>query len=604
MSNHEDFVATLESLKELKSGISGSRIKKLTTYALENVNAEEYLIEKIMKYSRTCPATHKLGSLYVIDSIGRAFLNKCKDLNQSMKSNAQPGSYGHALFTLGENVQTLLSDGVEKSSAENRDKIKDLVDIWDKADLFQKGVLNAVRGVWFALKDTGKSSSSQASDPKEKAIQILSNLKPMESVPTDVSVPADLGSTDLVLQQAALMQLLSTLQSQMARSAGVSAAGPQSSQDHKAQQSQRQPLEPQRHQYHQQHHPRHEPTQYIGRSARSNKKMDTHHERSRSKSPKRHEKKTVHSSTTTTNSSSTTSNNSKNNSSSNTSNNHHLYPEERNIPSNTHFRPRHVSFDPNLPSDHIKVYSRTLFVGGVPNTMREYDIARLLGKFGEVQSVILNNSRKHAFVKIYSRQEADSILSNFNKDESSPLRIRWAVGFGPRDCCDYQHGYSIIPMHRLTEVDRKWSLCAEWGGTGNQPLQSGMVFEEPDIIVGEGVSSKAISQKMPTDRGNGPKSGKPLPGTTFRTAQNQNYDAAMFPQQPPTPAVPPAAGYPPPIYQGIPPQIPQPTLYPQQPMIPVIAPQHQPQDHQQQSAAFDPTAQLNSLMSMLNKQQH
>ncbi|AMD19577.1 HCL574Wp [Eremothecium sinecaudum] len=573
MNNHEDFVATLESLKELKSGISGSRIKKLTNYALENVNAEEYLIEKIIYYSRTCAATHKLGSLYVIDSIGRAFLNKCKDTNQAIKSNAQPGTYGHALFTLGENIQTLLSDGVEKSSAENRDKIKDLIDIWDKADLFQKGVLNAVRGVWFALKDTGKSSSLQASDPKERAVQILSNLKPMESISADIKVPAEIDSQDLALQQAALVQLLSSLQAQMGPAIATSASKSHATQENdRAHQPQRQESQSQ----HYQHHQRHEPTQYIGRSSRSNKRVDNHHEKSRSKSPKRHDKKS--------NPSNAVSN-------PNPSNNHHLYPEERNVPTNPHYRPRHVTFDPTLPADHIKVYSRTLFVGGVPNTMKEHEIARLLGKFGEVQSVILNNSRKHAFVKIYSRQEADSILMNYNKDESSPLRIRWAVGFGPRDCCDYQHGSSIIPMHRLTEVDRKWSLCAEWGGTGGQPLQPGVVFEEPDIVVGEGVSSKAISQKMPTDRGNGPKSGKPIAGNTFRHA------APLFPQQPATTRYPP-------MYQNMTPPMPQPGIYQQQqPIMPVMAPQHHPQDHQQQSGAFDPTAQLNSLMSMLNKQQ-
>lgn len=552
MSAHEDFVVTLESLKELKSGISGSRIKKLTTYALENVNAEGYLIKKVIDYSRTCPATHKLGSLYVIDSIGRAFLNKCNGKNQAVKSNAQPGTYSHALFTLGENIQTLLGDGIEVSNAEKKGKIKDLIDIWDKADLFQKGILNAVRGVWFALKDNSKTSSSQVSDPKERAIQILSNLKPLDSIPFDINIPTDLDSPDPAFQKAALFQLLSTLQARMgcsAQAAAVSDASP----DNKGP-SQRQESQRQQHQAHQ----RHEPTQYIGRSVRSSKRVDSNQERSRSKSPKRNEN---------------INNQSTNSPTTIISNEHHLYPEERNIPSNPHYRPRHVTFNPSIPADHIKVYSRTLFVGGVPNTMKERDITRLLGKFGEVQSVILNNSRKHAFVKIYSRQEADSILMNFNTDESSPLRIRWAVGFGPRDCCDYQHGFSIIPMHRLTEVDRKWSLCAEWGGTGGQSLQPGMVFEEPDIIVGEGVSSKAISQKMPTDRGNGPKSGK----TSNNTATFCHHTPVYSHQSAPT--------YPS-IYQNITPQIPQSNMY-----------------QQQQPAAFDPTAQLNSLMSMLNKQQ-
>lgn len=40
------------------------------------------------------------------------------------------------------------------------------------------------------------------------------------------------------------------------------------------------------------------------------------------------------------------------------------------------------------------------------------------------------------------------------------------------------------------------------------PIESGMVVEEPDIEIGQGVSSKAISRRMQTDKGgnNGPKS--------------------------------------------------------------------------------------------------
>ena len=70
------------------------------------------------------------------------------------------------------------------------------------------------------------------------------------------------------------------------------------------------------------------------------------------------------------------------------------------------------------------------------------------------------------------------------------MQTRWGVGFGPRDCSDYQTGISIIPIERLTEADRKWMLTAEYGGTGGKPIESGMVVEEPDIEIGAGVSSK------------------------------------------------------------------------------------------------------------------
>jgi protein NRD1 len=64
------------------------------------------------------------------------------------------------------------------------------------------------------------------------------------------------------------------------------------------------------------------------------------------------------------------------------------------------------------------------------------------------------------------------------------------VGFGPRDCSDYNTGISVIPISRLTDADRKWVLTAEYGGTGGVPLEEGMVIEEPDIEIGAGVSSK------------------------------------------------------------------------------------------------------------------
>lgn len=44
-------------------------------------------------------------------------------------------------------------------------------------------------------------------------------------------------------------------------------------------------------------------------------------------------------------------------------------------------------------------------------------------------------------------------------------------------------------------------ITAEFGGTGGRPIESGMVVEEPDIEIGAGVSSKAISRRIATDTG-------------------------------------------------------------------------------------------------------
>ena len=143
----------------------------------------------------------------------------------------------------------------------------------------------------------------------------------------------------------------------------------------------------------------------------------------------------------------------------------------------------------------IKVLSRTLFVGGV--TSSEAHLRSLFSTFGIVQTCIVNTDKRHAFVKMINRQDALKARDGMEQYKSGEmqLRTRWGVGFGPRDCSDYQTGISIIPIDRLTDADRKWILSAEYGGTGGRAIESGMVVEEPDIEIGAGVSSKG---KPPT----------------------------------------------------------------------------------------------------------
>jgi protein NRD1 len=169
-----------------------------------------------------------------------------------------------------------------------------------------------------------------------------------------------------------------------------------------------------------------------------------------------------------------------------------------------------VDYDNTLPNGHIKVLSRTLFVGGV--TCSEAELRSIFSRFGEVQTCIVNKEKRHAFVKMYSRKDAVNAKEAMEdtRNLELPLRTRWGVGFGPRDCSDYQTGISVIPISKLTEADRKWMLTAPYGGSGGKPIVSGLVVEEPDIEIGAGVSSKAISRRMQTDKGGstGPKSSR------------------------------------------------------------------------------------------------
>lgn len=172
--------------------------------------------------------------------------------------------------------------------------------------------------------------------------------------------------------------------------------------------------------------------------------------------------------------------------------------------------PRNIQYDRSLPPGSIKVMSRTLFVGGV--TSSEAHLRSLFAKFGIVQTAIVNVDKRHAFIKMLDRKDAERARDGMEdyREGSTQLRTKWGVGFGPRDCSDYQTGISVIPIDRLTDADRKWMVTAEYGGTGGKPIEGGMIVEEPDIEIGAGVSSKAMSRRIPTDQGGkrGPQSSR------------------------------------------------------------------------------------------------
>ncbi|TDZ46041.1 Rpb7-binding protein seb1 [Colletotrichum trifolii] len=214
----------------------------------------------------------------------------------------------------------------------------------------------------------------------------------------------------------------------------------------------------------------------------------------------------------------------------------------RSPPARQTSREKWIDFDRSLGPGKIKVLSRTLFVGGV--NIPEREVREFFGRYGPVQTCIVNKEKHHAFVKMITRQDAIRAKEARESvsDSDGSLRTRWGVGFGPRDCSDYSTGISIIPISRLTEADRKWLLTAEYGGTGGRPIETGIVVEEPDIEIGAGVSSKAISRRMQTDKsGNhGPRStrdnerddqGRWNRGRERRDDQASGANAQPLPQQ-------------------------------------------------------------------------
>ncbi|RIA87570.1 hypothetical protein C1645_776980 [Glomus cerebriforme] len=151
--------------------------------------------------------------------------------------------------------------------------------------------------------------------------------------------------------------------------------------------------------------------------------------------------------------------------------------------------------DQNVGRDFIKVLSRTLYVGSVMEHMTKQYIEDIFAKHGPVSTVTLNYDKNHGFVKMETRAAAARALRGVRMKVRS-LKVRWGVGFGPKDCFEFPTGESLIPLSRLTETDRKWLVTSNHGGTGGRPVVGGVVVEEPDIVIGEGFSSGSANKKI------------------------------------------------------------------------------------------------------------
>ncbi|KAI2632006.1 hypothetical protein GGR54DRAFT_12803 [Hypoxylon sp. NC1633] len=629
--------AGLNAMQNLKPpGVSGSRIVSLTTLCVDNVQSESVLIQKIYTHFKKAPATHKLGVLYVVDSVTRKWVDQAKHHGQPINSSAKDGTYAAGVHRVTELLPVLMNDILQNAPPEQKEKIKKLIDIWEKGSTFPQSMIESFKqklSSWAAKNESttptgtpppgpglpglpenksSKAPTAPTTEAPNAIMEALANIARQNvaappvnsSIPTataaapysvppaqttvaqqpslslgqnqppvpysaapqqSVSLPGMpysfpqpgqvQGQTSVlpvtasnqnpgfpsvtpgaaaapaavvdpnVQQQLTLIKLLAeqgipfdkipaivvSMQSASVVSgpAATPAAGPPVGQPYAAGSSWGGPNGP--------NGPgRFQPDDSRDHDFQQVRSPNRYRNRSRSRSPQRHW-------------------------GSRGSPRGHADREfgsfGRNSPGLGHMddrRPRGADyrqrspgrrgrspsppghdlaptgakwfdFDRTIPQGHIKVLSRTLFVGGVQ--VPESELRAEFNLHGQVQTCIVNKEKRHAFVKMVTRRDAVNAKEAM---ENSQFRTRWGVGFGPRDCSDYATGISVIPISKLTEADRKWMLTAEYGGSGGRPIETGLVVEEPDIEIGAGVSSKAISRRMQTDKGgrHGPKSSR------------------------------------------------------------------------------------------------
>ncbi|EOO00060.1 putative nrd1 protein [Phaeoacremonium minimum UCRPA7] len=494
----------LQAMLALKPpGVSGSKINAITTLCVANVQSESVLIQKIYTHFKKTPGTHKLGVLYVVDSVTRKWMDQAKQQGQVVSSAAQDGTYGAGVHRVTELMPVLMNDIISSAPEDQKEKIKKLVDIWEKGQTFPPKMLESF-----------KEKLSAPPPPSNLANGFLGNAPAAQAGGSDPNLQKNLMLIQTLLAQGIPVDKISTIIGQLT---GNNAA-PQAPLPQVPQPSQSSYSVPPGAGW---DAPRTEDPRDRNGYHDSIRSPNRARGRSRSRSPGRHwdahdsprgrdERRFGDFGR-------------------NSPGRGRLDDRDRGRGRGSDYRQRSppghgspqgdisalqehkwVEYDSSIPNGHIKVLSRTLFVGGV--TCSEAELRNIFNRYGEVQTCIVNKEKRHAFVKMYTRKDAMSAKEGMEDSRSTDmqLRTRWGVGFGPRDCSDYQTGISVIPISKLTEADRKWMLTAPYGGSGGKPIVTGLVVEEPDIEIGAGVSSKAISRRMQTDKGgsNGPKSSR------------------------------------------------------------------------------------------------
>ncbi|KAL8988859.1 MAG: hypothetical protein Q9177_002136 [Variospora cf. flavescens] len=627
--------AILQSMLIMKApGVSGSKISSITQLCNANIQSESVLIQKIYTHFKKAPGTHKLGVLYVVDSVTRSWVEQARKAGQQPGPSAAYGTYGAGVYRVTELLPMLMTDITNSAPEDQKARIKKLVDIWERGNTFPIEMLanfkqkldapaNGVNSttppgsppndfislkagqeepakapdnvngapaadtsaILKALADMAKSNTGAASAASSGNVANLQNSfphnmpEPVNQAPSvppiaqAVGVPGANGGngastfpglsnasgsfhpnpptgqpnmnmniqfppvmpqgngvpamTPEIQQQLQILQALQAQgvpQDQWANVLSVLMAGGAGAAGSNVNAAPQQGWQPNGGGYGDQSRDRNgfndqslqSPSGRF-RDPRSRSRSPSAWDRRGNASPPRRRDSPVYGEYGRDARNSDRGGFGRSDRGRGNAFRQRSPDRQRRSPSPRHSGnelpppgPKFVEYDPSLRQGMIKVLSRTLFVGGV--TCSESDLRDIFSSFGIVQTCIVNADKRHAFVKMVSRKDAQAAREGMERYKSTDmqLRTRWGVGFGPRDCSDYSTGVSIVPISRLTDADNKWMLTAEYGGSGGKPIETGLVVEEPDIEIGAGVSSKAISRRMATDRGGyaGPRSSR------------------------------------------------------------------------------------------------
>jgi hypothetical protein len=91
---------------------------------LTSSQSESVLIQKLYTHFKKAPGTHKLGVLYVVDSVTRKWTEQAKSAGQTINSAAEDGTFAAGVHRVKELLPVLMNDIIQSAPDDQKVRSK------------------------------------------------------------------------------------------------------------------------------------------------------------------------------------------------------------------------------------------------------------------------------------------------------------------------------------------------------------------------------------------------------------------------------------------------------------------------------------------------
>ena len=99
-------------------------LSSLSYADLTSSQSESVLIQKLYTHFKKTPGTHKLGVLYVVDSVTRKWTEQAKSAGQVINSAAEDGTFAAGVHRVKELLPVLMNDIIQSAPDDQKVRSK------------------------------------------------------------------------------------------------------------------------------------------------------------------------------------------------------------------------------------------------------------------------------------------------------------------------------------------------------------------------------------------------------------------------------------------------------------------------------------------------